>query len=141
MSIEKYDLYVELVKRKYPDIVIDQSQKSMGNLNLKRGKHIWSICIGDTVTWLTIKKRIEGRNQTSEECSICYERFSMSHVCRVCNNLCCHTCFIDIMEKGQGVYTCPYCRHTVGEKCDNVEMNNRITCILDRLLGTVDKLI
>lgn len=80
-------------------------------------------------------KRIVGRsiNPDTLLCEICSETKEQNVTCR-CSNTYCVDCYINIIRSGSGIFTCPYCRYTFGNRYINVDK-----CI-DMIKSTITKL-
>ena len=78
-------------------------------------------------TWEYTKKYIEkikeARSQPSAECVICYERDYRFSGCAKCYQRYCLECLIKIMQEGQGIFTCPFCSHKVGQRMNRLAVD------------------
>ena len=68
--------------------------------------------------WYRLKKRIDSVLDPKEtfECQICCEESGRRIFCTECDGYFCLMCYMNIIIKGQGLFTCPFCRMEDGKR-------------------------
>ena len=66
-------------------------------------------------TWGEVTRHIDKKIKGFEgNCPICFEKMIKAVSCNKCSNNFCSNCYIKLFKVGNGIITCPHCRHRTG---------------------------
>lgn len=97
--------------------------------------------LGDN-TWQDIKRHIDKKlnYKNNSECGICFETIKKNVTCPKCSQNLCAECYINIIRKGKGIFTCPFCKYKFGEKMELFDLALAIVSIKEMLGDYTDDL-
>ena len=118
LYIKKCAVIKNLIKDEFKGHKFDYRANAFGGMTIVINDKA-TLSIESNITWNEIKRNIYKKinpDTSDNTCGICFYDLNRRVSCNKCANFYCTECYINLYKIGEGLISCPFCRHTVGVK-------------------------